>query len=97
MGLHRITTKITSISLLRSQISVNLPHQEKGTYRETYCVQIILKYCHFVTTQKMRMTNRRRNFHTVVSEGSGEKAESRISLVAKIVFINVDRMAPLEL
>jgi hypothetical protein len=43
------------------------------------------------------MTNRRRNFHIVVSEGSGKKAKSRISLVAKIAFINMDRMAPLEL
>jgi len=43
------------------------------------------------------MTKRRRNFHTVVSEGSGQKAETRISLAAKIVFINMDRMAPLEL
>jgi hypothetical protein len=42
------------------------------------------------------MTNRRRNFHTVASEGSGKKTESRISLVAKIVFTNMDRMAPLE-
>jgi hypothetical protein len=33
----------------------------------------------------------------MVSEGSGKKAESRISLVAKIFFINTDRMAPLEL
>jgi hypothetical protein len=43
------------------------------------------------------MTKRRRNFHNVVNEGSGEKIESRISLVAKIFFISMDRMAPLEL
>jgi len=43
------------------------------------------------------MTKRRENFHNVVNEERGEKAESRISLVAKIFFLNMDRMGALEL
>jgi hypothetical protein len=43
------------------------------------------------------MTKRRINFHDVVSEESEKKAESSISLVVKIFFINMDRMAPLDL
>jgi len=70
-GYSESQRKYPVVCLLRSHISVNLPHQQIRTYRETYCVQRGLNHCHFVTTQKIRITNRRRNFHTVVREGSG--------------------------